>query len=274
MMVENRGNTLASCRMHLVDPTGRVEGEFDPPAAGVEPGASTLVRMKVRANHIQWQRHPRTIPFRIDADQPGSPTASAPATFVQAPVVGEHVIGRLVGVGLVIVALGVAWAALVKPAIDDAAQAAVDRAVPTASTTLDTTVDTNPGDTTVTTVPGAAGTDESIVNVPLPVSVPQGQTGTNQYTVPAGKRLRITDIIVQNPRQDQGTLVIAKDTSTLFTYSLNSMFGVDIDQPLRTPIELVAGEQLVVTVTCDGVGDLSGTACSPNVLLSGVLVPN
>ena len=67
LMVENRGNTQASCRMHLVDPTGRLEGDFDPPAAGVEPGASTLVRMKVRATGMQWNRHPRTIPFRISA---------------------------------------------------------------------------------------------------------------------------------------------------------------------------------------------------------------
>ncbi|MFZ4718406.1 MAG: hypothetical protein ACOYMR_03215 [Ilumatobacteraceae bacterium] len=271
MMVENRGNTLASCRMHLVDPTGRVEGEFDPPAAGVEPGASTLVRMKVRANHIQWQRHARTIPFRIDADQPGAPTATAPATFVQAPVVGEHLIGRLVAAGAALVALGIAWVALVKPAIDDAAQRAVDKAVPSVSTTIGTgpTETTQPGDTTVTTPPPA---EDSIVNVPLPMSVPQGQTGTNQYTVPAGRRLRVTDIIVQNPGQDQGTLTLGKGDSVLFTYSLNSMFGVDIDQPLRTPIELVAGEQLVVTVTCDGPGDLSGANCSPNVLLSGVLV--
>ena len=39
MMLENRGNTLASCRLHLIDPTGRVEAEFDPPAAGVWPSS-------------------------------------------------------------------------------------------------------------------------------------------------------------------------------------------------------------------------------------------
>ncbi|HEY0519304.1 MAG TPA: hypothetical protein VGC84_07405, partial [Ilumatobacteraceae bacterium] len=45
MMLENQGNTQASCRLHLLDPTGRVDGDFDPPAVGVEPGASSLVRL-------------------------------------------------------------------------------------------------------------------------------------------------------------------------------------------------------------------------------------
>ncbi len=271
MMVENRGNTLASCRMHLIDPTGRIEGEFDPPAAGVEPGAGTLVRMKVRTHGLQWQRHSRTIPFRVDADQPGSPTATAPATFVQAPVVPEHLVGRLLAIGATVVALGIAWVALVKPAIDDAAQRAVDNAVPTETTTFGSTIAPNPDDTTVTTA--VAGGDETIVNVALPVSVPTGQTGTNQYTVPTGQTLRITDIIVQDPQQNQGTIVISKGTTPLFNYSMTVMFGSDIDQPLRTPIELQSGEQLVITVACEGVGDLTGSACNPSVLISGVLVP-
>jgi len=271
MMVENRGNTLASCRMHLVDPTGRIEGEFDPPAAGVEPGASTLVRMKVRTHGLQWQRHSRTLPFRIEADQPGSPTASAPATFVQAPVIAENLLGRVVAAGAALAVLGIAWVAIVKPAIDDAAQRAVDNAVPTQSTTLGSTTVSNPQDTTVTTVANG-GVDGTIANIALPVSVPQGQTGTNAYTVPAGKTLRITDIIVQDPQKNQGTLVLSKGTTTLFTYSLTNMFGVDVDQPLRTPIELQSGEQFVVTVTCAGVGDLTGTACNPSVLISGLLV--
>jgi len=60
MMLENQGNTQASCRLHLLDPTGRIDGDFDPPAAGVEPGASSLIRLKVHANRLQWERRSRT----------------------------------------------------------------------------------------------------------------------------------------------------------------------------------------------------------------------
>jgi hypothetical protein len=280
MMLENKGNTLASCRLHLIDPTGRVEADFDPPAAGVEPGASTLVRARVRAKGVQWERRSRSIPFRIDADQPGSPTASASATFVQAPVVPEHVWTRVVGTALVLGLATIGWFGLVKPAIRSAADDAVAKTTPVATTVAPgNTANSVPGNTTppgnaptTTVAQGGPTVEGAIVNVPLPVSVKQGQTGANQYTVPAGKRLRITDLVIQNPQLDQGTLVVARGDSALFTYSLTNMFN-DVDRPLVTPIELAAGEQLVVTVSCVGVGDQTATTCAPKVLLSGRLVP-
>lgn len=269
MMLENRGNTLASCRMHLVDPTGRVEGEFDPPAAGVEPGASTLVRMKVRATGWQWQRHARTVPFRVEADQPGSPTASAPATFVQSPVVTEHLLPRLLAVGVTLAALALAWVALVKPAIDRSVDEAVAEQLPTVTSNVtDSTVE--PGGPT-TTAPAVEVDEGAIVNIPLPVSAPQGQTNAAQYQVPAGKILRITDVLIQNPQQDQGTLIVSKNDVALLNYNLLLVLP-DIAVPLVTPIELLAGEQLNVSVTCDGVGDLTGSTCNPAVLASGRLV--
>ena len=167
MMLENRGNTQASCRLHLVDPSGRVEAEFDPPAAGVEPGASTLVRMKVRTTGMQWQRHARTVPFRIDADQPGSPTATAPATFVQTPVVPEHLIGRLVGRRSRSLAVLLAWVAAwsSRPSTTPPTRA-VDEAVPETTTTLEPTVDSLTGITVATAVPD--DDKGTIINMPLP----------------------------------------------------------------------------------------------------------
>jgi hypothetical protein len=284
-MLENKGNSQASCRLHVVDPTGRVEATFDPPAAGVEPGASTLVRAKVRAKGVQWERHSRTIPFRLEADQPGSPTATANATFVQAPVVPEDLWSKLAGLVLVVALAAGGWFGVVKPAIRDAADEAVRNATVVTTTvapgvTLAPGVTTVPGNTSDTgstvasTVPvgNPSSSTGSPVAVPLPVSVPQGQSGTNKYAVPVGKTLRITDLVVQNPQLDQGTLVVARDGAALFTYSLTNMYN-DVDQPLVTPIELAAGEKLVVTVTCIGLGDQTATTCGPKVLMSGVLLP-
>lgn len=268
MMVENRGNTLASCRMHLVDPSGRVEGEFDPPAAGIEPGASTLVRLRMRANGLQWERRPRTIPFRIDADQAGSPTATAPATFVQAPVLPERLVGRLAALAVTGGLLVGAWFGVIKPAIRDEVDRAVRDDAPASTAPTQTTLPDGPTDTTLPDGPVDEGT---ITNFALPVSVPQGQTLTNQFTVPAGKRLRVTDMTVQNPNIDQGTLLISRNQSTLLTYNLGNVFP-EVPVALVTPLEFQAGEQLVVSVACAGVGDPTQTNCSPNVLVSGVLV--
>lgn len=269
MMVENRGNTQASCRLHVIDPSGRVEGEFDPPAAGVEPGGSTLVRLKLRATGLLWQRSPRTIPFRIDADQPGSPTASAPATFVQTPIVGEHLTTRLAGAAVAAAVLLAGWLGVVRPAIDDAADKAVRDRVPATSLPV-----------TGSSVPtGAGGTDSTLptkaddgvnTSFQLAVSVGQGQTSASPYTVPVGKVLRVTDLIIQNRQSDQGTLTVSRNEVALLDYNLNYV-APDVYVPLVTPLEFAAGDQLVVSVSCFGVGDPTAAACNPTVLVSGVL---
>jgi hypothetical protein len=194
---------------------------------------------------------------------------------VQAPVVPEHLVGRLVAVGVGLALLAFAWVGVVKPAIRDAARDAVNEQVPTASSVVtSSTVEgvggSAPTTTAITVAPGS-GQEGSIMNVALPVAVPQGQTNANQYQVPAGKVLRVTDILVQNPQQDQGTLIISRNGNALVTYNLTQTFG-DTGVPLVTPLELQSGEQLTVTVTCDGVGDLTGKTCNPNVFVSGRLV--
>jgi hypothetical protein len=272
MMLENKGNTLATCRLHLVDPSGRLDGEFDPPAAGVEPGASTLVRLKLRATSPQWHSNPRTIPFRIEADQPGSPTASAPATFVQTPVVSGAVGPKGAAAVAVVLALVLGWFGVVKPAIRDAARDAVRNISPAAAAGGTNSTVVTPGTDTANSSP-ANNVKGDNAGIPLPSSVAQGQTGKNEYTVPAGKRLRITDIVIQNPNADQGTLSLSANGNGLFTYNLSQMFA-DVDQPLVTPIELLPGQKFGVEVKCDGVGDLTANACKPNVFISGLLVDN
>ncbi len=272
MMLENRGNTQASCRLHLIDPSGRVEAEFDPPAAGVEPGGSTLIRMKVRTKGFQWERRARTIPFRIDADQPGSPTATSSATFVQTPMVPERLVGRIIGLVTVAAVLLAGWFGVVKPAIRDAADTAVREAVPETTTTVAPTIEAQPGVTVASSVPESEVDKGTIINIPLSVSVPVGQSDTAVYKVPAGQRLRVTDLIVQNPNQDQGSLLILRGSLPLYTYNMANMFG-DISAQVITPIEFLAGEELIVQVTCSGLGDQTVTSCFQNVFASGLLLP-
>jgi hypothetical protein len=172
MMLENRGNTLASCRLHLVDPSGRVEADFDPPAAGVEPGASTLIRMKLRSKGLQWERRPRTVPFRISADQPGSPTASGSATFVQTPMVPERLLGRLMA--LVLVAAGGAGRLVRRGEAGHPRRRRRRRARrhPATTTTVVATIDSPPASPLPPLCPKK--TKGTIVNIPLPVGRARG----------------------------------------------------------------------------------------------------
>src|SRR4029078_3250060 len=119
-------------------PRVRAAGSLEPTTAGVEPGASTLIRLKVHANRLQWERRSRTVQFTIDDDQPGCPTASAPVTFVQASMIPERLFARLLGLAFAVAALAALWFGIVKPAVRDAANDAVTEQLPEAisSTTV------------------------------------------------------------------------------------------------------------------------------------------
>lgn len=269
MMLENRGNTPASCRLRVIDPSGRVEGEFDPPAAGVEPGASTLIRLKLRAKGLQWERRARTLPFRIDADQTGSPTATAEATFVQVPMVPERVVGRLIAAAGVLALIALCWVAVVRPAIRDAADEAVGDLQPATASTISTGI-TNPGDTVAPTLAPIDDEGQPTL-IPFAPIAAQGETIEQRYAVPAGQVLHLTDLIVQNPNTDQGSLTIQRNEVVLFTYRLDNIFS-DVFVPLVTPIEFLTGQDLIIIVTCVGVGDQTVGTCAPKVTASGLLL--
>lgn len=301
MTLENRGNTHASCRMRLLDPSGRLEADFDPPAVGVDPGATSLVRARVRANGRQWQRRSRTLAFRVEADQQGTSAAIADGTLVQVPVVPERLLGRLIATLLVAALLAAGWFGVVKPAIRDAADDAVRHRVPAAPTSVTTTVppgattssvDTTlpptsesggPVDTTPTTGatppsttgPGAttAAPAGSTVAERLSVEVPPGQTLTTNYVVPAGSVFRLTDVWLQNPNFDIGTATLLRGDQALNTWLLSTISFAPV--ALVTPVEVPAGGQLVFSVNCVSVGTTatpSGT-CSAALFISGRLVP-
>ena len=134
VMVENRGNNLATCRMQLVEPGGRLRGRFDPPSVSVDPGTSTLSLLRVRTEKRLWRRPARTITLRIDADQAGAPTTSTTATLVQSPVLPEQFAGRAVTTVAVLALVIGAWFWPVRPTIRDAARDAVGDLAPAATT--------------------------------------------------------------------------------------------------------------------------------------------
>ena len=128
-MVENHGNTVASCRLHLVDPTERVDGDFDPPAVGVGPGAATLVRLKARAHRGGFRRSTRTLDFEVEAGRQGLPPVVEPMSLVHSPTIPVAALWRIAAVIALAGAAALAWFAVVEPAIEDAAADQVDSIV-------------------------------------------------------------------------------------------------------------------------------------------------
>jgi hypothetical protein len=273
LLVENQGNSQASCRMHLIDPTGRLDGDFDPPAVGIEPGGTSLVRLKLHATRRQWERRSRSIPFRVEADQQGAPAAEVTAAFVQAPVLPERLGSRFVALLAVAGLAAAGWVWLLRPAIDRAAQDAVSD-LPPVQVTATTT---SPGVTTPTTVPTSeapVADDGDPQSILLPGSAAEGQSSSQPWTVPDGKALLVTDYLVQNPAGDSGTATLTfGDPTTALEWDMAvHLDGVDVTNRFTTPIRLEAGQQVVFDVTCVSPGRPGSSACSARAFINGRLV--
>ncbi len=275
LMVENHGNVQASCRLHLIEPTGRLDGDFEPPAVGVEPGGSALVRLRTRTSRRQWERRAVSIPFRVEADQTGAPTASADATFIQAPVVPER-LGTRVGVAVAgAAALAGAWVGLVRPEIERAAVDAV-ASLPPPTTAPDGVVpDPAAVGTPPTSLAPPVGATPATTGRPFSASLPSGgaqfQQSVQTYTVPAGSRLLVTQFIVQNPYGDEGTAVLRIGTIP-FEYDLVNLDGIDANQGFLEPLELDEGATITFEVTCGTIGRTGAAACSSSATVIGRLV--
>ncbi len=274
-MVENHGNTVASCRLHLVDPTERVDGDFDPPAVGVGPGASSLVRLKARAARGGFRRATRTLDFEIEAGRQGLPPVVAPMSLVQSPTIPGAVLARAAAVLALVAAAVVAWFAVIEPTIDDAVAdqvesqiAAIEPAAPTDGGT-DITVDGNQP-TNTTPAPDGQATEDAGTStlIRLAVDAPLTQTADQSATIPDGGVFDMTDIRVENPSDDRGIATLLVNSEPLFIWSLEYIRG-SFFEPRITPIRLQPGDNLTFSVKCDEIGDTSRSTCTNAVVIVG-----
>lgn len=274
LLLDNRGNSQATCRLQLIEPTGRISGQFDPPSLSVAPGTSGLARLRLRTDRPLWDRQPRTITFRVDADQAGGPLSSAHGTFVHTPMLTDHAVTRFGGFVLALAIVVGGWFALVRPAIDDAAERAARDTGSSTAAGSNSGTDSGSGGTPsngATQVVVNAEAVGDLISFALQLDVAAGAQGRAEYTVPDGQRLLVTDIVVQNPTLDQGMLRVLRNADALATFGLANVFA-DVGMPLVSPIELTAGQTLSAELDCTGVGDPVIGTCQPSVFVSGRLV--
>ena len=271
-LIENHGNAQASCRLHLIDTTQRLDGSFDPPAVGIEPGAKSLVRLRLKAVQRVVRPGSRTLAFSVEADQQGFPTAEAHATFVQTSLLPERLVRKLVGAIIVGGAVFGAWFGVIKPAAERAAKDAVKGNVSVGVPTTVVGQDPSTQSTTETgkTTPIPTGAGSVSFNQRLELKVAPGASASEKYVVPSGKLLRITDVILQNPNLDTGPASLSLDDAVLVPWQLENSTGNE-SLNLVSPLVFRAGDSVVFRFTCDSVGDAPSGSCSPAVLLSGTL---
>jgi hypothetical protein len=275
-MVENHGNNLASCRLHLVDRTERVDGSFDPPAVGVASGSQSLVRLRLKAKSGLFRRHERQLDFEIEATEQDHDPAIGHAALIQPPSIPARFVWRVLVAAAVVAAAALAWVNVVRPELRDAAERAVDDRlaeldVSASATTLAPASDVgDSGDAVVETTLPVAPVDEGVpFTTRIEVDVAIGQTGSQSYSVPAGSMFALTDLVVQNPNRDVGTAALLQNSDTLYEWSLAQLQSNNEFQPRVTELVFQPNDTIVLQVTCEGAGSTVATGCSIAVLLSG-----
>lgn len=146
-------------------------------------------------------------------------------------------------------------------------------AAPT-TTTVAASSSSAPSTTTTTTLPPAASgpqlTPGPYSNATEVVAAP-GQVQQGNFVIPAGNALDLTDIIIENLTQVNGSTVQvglllpgAAAPKYFFEMSLTQLTSQDFS--LKTPLVLQQGYTLVITVSCAGGGT---SACAANVYYDG-----
>lgn len=274
VVVENLGNTMASCRLQLSDPARKLAGRFEPPSIGVEPGRNSATTVRVRARGRRWRGSTGSYPFEVTAVQEGHPSASASATFLQSTMISATWWRPVAAAAAVLALLAAAWFGLVRPEIERAAEQATETLPPPETVPIITA----PGVTAPTTAPPPDATDTPPDTAPagelfafrLPVQVPVGSTATQDFDAPPGTRLEITDIVLQNPNGDLGQARLLRNDDVLLSWRLDNIIGDDVKQYV-SPYELRTGDRLSFEVTCAGAGDPTVASCTPSVSVTGRL---
>ncbi len=222
------------------------------------------------------------------------PGANAPAPL-DASLLQEAAIPAWVGkaaalVLLAAIALTALWFTVLKPVVRDAATGAANQAltaagIPTggsaggggggggggsatppgsgsgagASPSSSSSASSSPSASTPTVPAGPT--------LPAPIAFAVDLKANGALTAGTHQVYTVTDLVLQNPNGDTGSLTITRGGNTLISTRMENFR--DYDLHFVTAITVGTGQSLTISVTCDKPGQ-GKTACSPAVLVSGM----
>ncbi|MGW1258298.1 COG1470 family protein [Streptomyces sp. NPDC002513] len=309
LAVDSRGNTPVTIALTARGATERSRLAFEPAELEIPPGQAKFATLTVRPAKRLWRGTPITHPFQVavapraqEGQDPYQPVvldgsyeqqAVLPRWLPRALVVAVLVAGALVGL----------WYSVLRPTVRSAAREAITPQVVESAARQGNTTPKGGGkngqgqeasggggqagsagsggtsaspDGSATAKPGGSGgsggsaTPES-ARVQVQDAVGGSATRRTAYKVPDGKIFELTDVVVQNPQGDAGTVVIATDDGQLLNLALENFR--DSDYHFVTPIEVQSGGRITISVSCREVGRPVKapvpSQCSESLLLGG-----
>ncbi|WP_333771902.1 COG1470 family protein [Streptomyces sp. IBSBF 2435] len=299
--VQNAGNCPAQVSFTPEQAGEELRFAFAPAQLSLEPGESAQTRLRVRAaGRPVWFGRQVVWPFTVnvsdaavaqDADRAAAvPAPVLDAQFAQIPVFPKWLLALLA----LLIALVVAWFALVRPAVRSTAKQAADAVAHQSPASPGAKNGQSPATGSGSSGPQAGGqggsaqpgtgtqsggsTGGTAGGLPdsrtLTVQVSGGQSQTRSYKVPAGKIFGITDVVVANFQGDEGVMTIIFGGRTITSIALETFRNQDYHWV--TPIEIPENATVTAKVQCVKPGTLATGVqkqqCDEILNVSGVLI--
>ncbi|MGW0993291.1 COG1470 family protein [Streptomyces sp. NPDC002523] len=315
LAVDSRGNTPVTIALSARGATERSRLAFDPAEVEIPPGQAKFATLTVRPAKRLWRGTPITHPFQVAAtprvqegQDPYEPVV-VDGSYEQQAILPRWLPRVLAVAVLVAAALVGLWYGVLRPTVRSAAREAVTpQVVASAARQGNATPDGGGKNGQGQGASGGAGSGNSAgsgsgsggaspsphasgsakpgepggpavpasARVQVRSAVDGGATRRTAYTVPKGKTFELTDMVVQNPQGDAGTLVVSTDDGQLLNLALENFR--DSDYHFVTPVQVRSGGRVTITVSCREVGKPlrapAPSRCSEYLFLGGKTTVN
>ena len=261
LAVDNQGNTAFTVR--LVGASDQAAVNVVPPTMLVEPGKASFAKVVVVPRERFLRGPPVTHSFTVVAQPPSGDALVSHGTMVQEKILPGWVVRVVVLLLLVAVLAPVLWFALFKPAVKSEATRQAKNALAKQNTgsgiggggsTGGPVANTGVG---AGTAPGGGGTVSS-----SPGAFIDGRLSANSsYTVPTADTLFITDIVLQNPAGNTGTLQVRRNDNILIDLALDNFREYDLH--FVTPVQFAGDTKLTLSAQC------TSAQCSSSAYFAG-----
>ncbi|WP_286255788.1 COG1470 family protein [Streptomyces graminofaciens] len=298
--VRNHGNMPADVTLGAWDTDEKLRYRVHPAKAELAPGEQGHLKLTVRPRHRILRGAVQRHAFQVRVARDGQPGEPLDGAYEQRPLVPALLPKALALAAAAATALTAAWFGLLKPTITSTAGAAVTSqasqavqsevkkrqkevasvasaaASESAKAKAEAGAGTKPSAQPSGAASGAAASGAEGANFYTPLSV-RAKAGANAgatFTVPKGKTFLISDMVLQNPQGDSGTLTLNIDGSQVSLLALENFR--DMDSPWVTPLRVPAGGKVTMTVDCRTPGAPPSapkpTTCAESALLNGKMV--
>jgi hypothetical protein len=310
IVVDNSGNYPIPVEVVTNDPDEQLKLSLDHSTLVVQPGTSAFLKLRAKP-YDRFLRGPdKRLPFGVTAMSGNLPPINAEGTVVQQQVLPKWLLPVAVAALAAAVALTVLWFTLVKPTVQTAAREAGKQEAQAENAAMMAQVE-EVEEKAVTAESKAAEAERKVEEMaagggpeaggggergategPNGVDISAGQAvdfrittdadaqpdpgefeefNTPEGAIAADKTLVLTDLIIQNPRGDTGTLRLLRGDQVVYETGLAN--SRDLDFHFIEPWTFAPDQPLSVQVSCQlpGAPEPAAGKCRPAVSFSGRL---